>query len=414
MKNKFSPELFYWATGIEDTFVTHASPVTGRSLDEYELTGHYERWEEDIRLISELGVKTARYGLPWHRIQTSPDTWNWDWADAVLDRMLDLGINPIIDLVHYGLPPWMDAAFMNPDYPSRVAEFASRVASRFKDRITWYTPFNEPRIAAWYCGRIGWWPPFLRTWKGFLQILLQICRGIALTQEALRSINPHSVMMHVDATDLYLTRHSALQSEVQLRQEIVFLALDLLQGRVRNNHPLWGWILKHGLSEEELGWFWEKRTDPDVIGINLYPMFTQKEFVQTNSGRKTRLVYATGELVETLSSMYWNRYGLPLMISETASLGSVSRRRKWLQDSVKAVHRVRERGIPMIGYTWWPLFSLVAWAYRQGNRPFSQYLLHMGLWDLDESLKRVRTPVVDEYKKLVESKSEMPGVLANV
>ncbi len=143
-------------------------------------------------------------------------------------------------------------------------------------------------------------------------------------------------------------------------------------------------------------------------------MFTQKEFVQTNSGRKTRLVYATGELVETLSSMYWNRYGLPLMISETASLGSVSRRRKWLQDSVKAVHRVRERGIPMIGYTWWPLFSLVAWAYRQGNRPFSQYLLHMGLWDLDESLKRVRTPVVDEYKKLVESKSEMPGVLANV
>ena len=51
---------------------------------------------------------------------------------------------PIVDLVHYGLPPWIDRAFLNPDYPEFVAEYASRVAERFKGRIHAYTPLNEP------------------------------------------------------------------------------------------------------------------------------------------------------------------------------------------------------------------------------------------------------------------------------
>ena len=43
------PERFLWATGIEDTFITHPWPATGRTLDEYELTGHYRQWRRDPR-----------------------------------------------------------------------------------------------------------------------------------------------------------------------------------------------------------------------------------------------------------------------------------------------------------------------------------------------------------------------------
>ena len=53
--NRSSPPLalptahdFLWATGIEDTFITEPDPGTGRTLDEYELTDHYGRWEEDL------------------------------------------------------------------------------------------------------------------------------------------------------------------------------------------------------------------------------------------------------------------------------------------------------------------------------------------------------------------------------
>ena len=45
------PSSFVWATGIEDTFITAPWPKTGRILDEYELTGHYERWQADLGLM---------------------------------------------------------------------------------------------------------------------------------------------------------------------------------------------------------------------------------------------------------------------------------------------------------------------------------------------------------------------------
>ena len=148
------PEGVGFATGIEDTFIEAPWPGTGRTLDEYALTGHYERWREDLELIASLGVKTARYGVPWHRIQPAPDKWDWDFADRTLEKLLELGVEPIVDLVHYGLPPWIEGAYRNPAYPDLVAAYAGRLAERFKGRIFWYTPLNEPRVTAWYCGRL--------------------------------------------------------------------------------------------------------------------------------------------------------------------------------------------------------------------------------------------------------------------
>src|SRR5437899_3777716 len=49
------PGSFLWSVGLEDTFITAPWPQTGRILDEYELTGHYQHWREDIKLMAELG-----------------------------------------------------------------------------------------------------------------------------------------------------------------------------------------------------------------------------------------------------------------------------------------------------------------------------------------------------------------------
>src|SRR2546422_34993 len=53
------PTAFLWSAGIEDTFITDPWPETGRILDEYELTGHYQYWKQDINLLKELGVKVV-------------------------------------------------------------------------------------------------------------------------------------------------------------------------------------------------------------------------------------------------------------------------------------------------------------------------------------------------------------------
>lgn len=405
------PRTFIWATGIEDTFITAPWPKTGRTLDEYELTGHYERWHDDLGLMREIGVSAARYGIPWHRIQPSRGGWEWDFVDRALDRLLGLGIEPIVDLVHYGLPPWIEDAYLHPDFSRYMADYAARVAERFRGRVFAYTPLNEPRITAWYCGRLGWWPPFRRGWRGFVAVMLGACRGIVETVHALRSVDPDILIAHVDATDLYVTEDAQFETEARHRQEIVFLALDLVSGRIVPGHALWEWLLKQGATEHELTWFQQRAVDLPLVGINLYPMFTLKTARRTSSGLRWKMPYASGEIVEKLGAMYWERYGSPVFVSETASVGSVRRRRAWLEDSLAAVRRLRERGVPLVGYTWWPLFALVTWGYRQGAREPAFYLKQMGLWDLDAELRRVPTPLVQEFRALAERGCDSVGAL---
>lgn len=406
------PDAFWWATGIEDTFITAPHPRTGRTLDEFELTDHYGRWRSDLDLMAELGVPTARYGVPWHRIQPKRGQWDWRHADEPLGRMLELGISPQVDLVHYGLPGWIEGAYLNPDYPALVADYAGRLAERFKGRIHWYTPLNEPRVTAWYCGRLGWWPPYARSWRGFVAVMLALAAGIQATARRLREIDSEIVVYHVDATDLYETDDPALQDEVEKRQDIVYLALDLVSGRVAEGHPLRQWLHAHGASGPQLDAFAEHSVALEAIGLNLYPLFSRKRLLRDRAGRlRIRMPYSEVGLIEAIARGYFHRYGVPMMVSEAATSGPVARRLRWLEQSVASLAKSRSEGIPLVGYTWWPMFALVTWAWRQGERDVASHLLQMGLWDLDDKLERIRTPVVNAYHALVESGSEKLGRL---
>jgi beta-glucosidase len=238
-----------------------------------------------------------------------------------------------------------------------------------------------------------------------VDVMKGVCRGIVSTVEALHEVDPEILPVHVDATDLYRAKDETdpqLMAEAEHRQELVFLALDLVSGRVTHGHPLMDWLGRHGFTDTDHQWFQEHAVSLPFVGINLYPMFTQKLVTKTPRGG-TRIVmrYADGSLIEKLSQLYWNRYHAPLFISETASVGSVRKRKDWLDASVSAVARTRAKEIPLIGYTWWPLFALVTWAYRQGSRPPNDYLVQMGLWDLDPALNRVSTPLVEAYQDYV-------------
>lgn len=405
-------QAFWWATGIEDTFITAPHARTGRTLDEYELTDHYQRWRDDLRLMHSLGVSTARYGVPWHRIQPAPSRWDWRAADEPLEYMLELGIAPQVDLVHYGLPGWIEGAYLNPDYPRYVADYAARLAERFKGRIHWYTPLNEPRITAWYCGRLGWWPPYRRSWTDFVEVMLAVTAGIQATVAALQGVDPEIVAYHVDATDLYETAEAELEEEVARRQQIVFLALDLVAGRVDERHPLYAWLRRHGASDADLAARRAGATPPQVLGLNLYPLFTRKRLLRDARGRlRTRMPYSEALLIEGVARRYHAAYGLPMLISEVATSGSVARRLAWLARSVAAVRTLRAEGVPIVGYTWWPMFALVTWAWRQGQRSVTDHLLQMGLWNLDGNLNRIHTPVVDAYRILATAGPETIGRL---
>jgi beta-glucosidase/6-phospho-beta-glucosidase/beta-galactosidase len=136
--------------------------------------------------------------------------------------------------------------------------------------------------------------------------------------------------------------------------------------------------------------------------------------VQTVSGRaRIRFPYGSAETVERVATDYWERYGRPLLIGETAGRGRAARRLAWLSESVEGVRRLRAQGIPLIGYTWWPMYDLVAWAYQHSHAPLGRFVVPMGLWGLDpDTLDRRPTALVDAYRALARAGAEAAGPLA--
>ena len=223
-------------------------------------------------------------------------------------------------------------------------------------------------------------------------------------------VSPAAAAGGIPGKGQHSSEDPALRSEVEFREHLVLLPLDLVSGRVTERHPLRSWLAKRGVRDETLAWFVERAVPLDVVGINLYPLFSDKRLTRSRHGLRTRMPYASAEIVDRIAQRYWQRYRRPLMITETASLGSLARRREWLEGSLAAVKRVRERGIPLVGYTWWPMFALITWAYRQGSHPASYYVKQMGLWDLEGAeLLRVGTPLVELYRGYVAAGSERVG-----
>ena len=400
-----SSASFEWAVGIEDTFIPQVRTRTGRVLDEYELTGHYAVWRDDLALAASTGVRAMRYGIPWYRVNPAPATFDWGWTDEVLDHMVrDLRIDPIVDLMHYGCPLWLDREFVNPAYPDRVAEYAQAFVERYRGLVSRYTPLNEPRINARLCGLNGTWPPYLRGEPGYVRVMLALARGMSKTVAAIRAAQPAATIVQVDATEWLVTADPSLDDVLAQQMEQQYLATDLLLGRVDAAHPLAAWLASNGAADADLAWLRDNAQDVDVLGINYYPELSPKTLFRIGTTvRRHRGGGWADEMVAILEA--WSgRYDRPLYITET-SAARKTKRLAWLEASVAAAGHARADGLPLVGYTWWPLFSLVTWRYRHGAKPVAAYLGHMGLWDLrpedDGRLGRHRTPVADRFSQLV-------------
>ena len=257
------------------TFVPQAATLTGRVLDEYILTGHDRHWRSDLQLMADIGVRWLRYGIPWYRVNPAPDVFDWSWTDAVLPFLVeDLGISPILDLVHYGAPLWLEGTFLSPDYPSRVEAYAAAVAERYGAIVRQWTPLNEPLVHAHFAGRIGAWPPYRRGDRGFAQVLAALARGMVRTIRAvrLRSRWPSS------CTSKRCRRHGSRSCVRRAGRAGRSNAVRAAQpDRRSDGHPsgaLWRWLSDGGVPDPHLRELAASRESIDVFGANFYPQMS--------------------------------------------------------------------------------------------------------------------------------------------
>jgi beta-glucosidase len=424
---------FLWAVGIEDTAIGSAIRDGGRPLDEYELTGHYRRWREDLRLAADTGANAIRYGIPWYRVNPRPGRWDWRWLDPVLEfAAVDLGLTVIADLVHYGTPDWLAGSFTDPAYPNAVGDYAGEVAARYDGLVRQFTPLNEPLVTASFCGQRAVWPPYESGDLGWARVVLSVADGIQQASTAIRAAQPDATIVHVEAAHLWRTADPALHAEIAHQEQRKFLPTDLLTGRVDPAHPLYRWLLDVGVGAQQLERLRAGAQRPDVIGVNYYPELSPRELVRHNGRTVSVAVDGGADGLSLVLREFHERYGTPVLLSETGVDGDTEHHRSWLRASVAAVAGLRTAGVPVIGYTWWPLYDFVDWSWASAGRVVEEfhtrvdgqvrsvqppgrgddlngYLRAMGLFRLRPGASGLRpehTAAVDDFRRL--TTTDMP------
>lgn len=449
MTNLFdlSPEGFVWAGGIENTFIGQTERLGERVLDEFLLTNHYQYYREDLDRVKSLGIRALRYGMPWYKAEPEKGRFDWDWIDRAIDYAAGTGVEIVFDLMHYGTPLWLDNQFLNTDYEKHVADWATAFTRRYKDRVKYYTPFNEPLVCSEFVGLRGMWPPYLRGADGQVKIIRNIARGMALTIEAIRAEYSDAIMVNVDAAGEVLPDTPDLAEAAAKETAKTFMATDLTLGMVGDDHILRDWFLQHGMSEADLVWHHEHKQDVELVGTNYYPEVSQQRLVRYGNELIRKPISGRAAGMKSSVKAFWERYKRPVIVSESSLNGTIEERGKWLAEAVEAVRDIRADGLPLVSFIWFPVFDLVDWVYRSG-RPFEEYITRqgpkvldpnqianfmrymrattlehlrvedfmapMGLWTLkmgfDGTFERIETPLVEAYRQACASQDVGPVV----
>jgi beta-glucosidase/6-phospho-beta-glucosidase/beta-galactosidase len=379
---------FAFATGIE---CSNPSVVdaTGQRLrrDLMGECGHYKNWRDDLRLVKELGIPCLRYGLPNHLIYLGPDRYDWSFADEALAEIKRLGITPVLDLLHFGIPDWI-GDFQNPDFPWLFARYAGAVAERYP-WVRAYTPVNEIYVAARNSGWDGRWNERLNTPRGFVTAIKHLVAANLMADARIVRYVPNAIIIQSESAE-YIHHVSAKPShEVKMRNKLVFLSLDLLYSKSPDADVLM-FLEDNGMTREEFMWF--MKSSPAGFQVMGNDYYGHNEKLLLPDGTMTYGEDVLGWYLITLR--YYHRYYKPVIHTET-NTPFPQNGVQWLWKQWTNVLRMRRDGVPVLGFTWYSLCDQMDWDTQLTER--NRRVNECGLYDLN---RRPR-PVASAYQQLI-------------
>ncbi len=392
---------FMFATGIECSYPTIAGDDgKPRRVDELETTFHYKHWRDDLRLVRELGIPYLRYGPPYYRMHLGPGSYDWSFSDEVFEQMRRLGIEPIADLCHFGVPDWI-GDFQNPEWPELFAQYARAFAERYA-WVRLYTPVNEIFVCAKLSALNGVWNERLRSEKGFVTALKHMCRANLLATQAVLQVLPDALVIQSESAEYFHTacRDEEGRRKAKFENERRFLSFDLLY-----SHPVGDgmreYLREQGMTDEEYDWFMQQDLAERIVMGNDY--YERNEQMVTHGGG----IQPTGEVFGwmEITRQYYERYRRPVMHTETNNILNGSEfGPRWLWKEFLNVLHLREKGVPVIGFTWYSLQDQVDWDIAMAS--VRRLINPVGLYNLDRKAR----PAAHAYRQLLREFDGLPAL----
>jgi beta-glucosidase len=389
--------------------------------------------DEDVGALRDTGQNAYRLSIEWGRIYPTRAAFDADTPDAdalaaydgILGKLRAAGITPMVTLQHFALPDYLSdptkssepQGWERPETTELFAQFAARMAARFKDKVDWWVTINEPLVVAVTGYVAGLAPP---------GAVLQAERAFAVVRaEARAHARAFDAIHQADTVDADGDGKSALVS-VAAHQR-TFHALDPAEPedvtaaeRVRYLWNLWFLnAIVRGDWDEDMDGVAETKADPalvhraDYLGINYY----SDTLVSAGTPPRIPIVNASVrqdhlDTPRPKTDIAWDiypeglrtvlleakDYGLPVVITENGLADSTDRNRvRYLAEHLYQAGWARAEGVDLRGYFHWSLMDNFEWS--------SGYCPKFGLFSVDpQSGARTARPSADAYKGFIARK----------
>jgi beta-glucosidase/6-phospho-beta-glucosidase/beta-galactosidase len=379
---------FMFASGIENSNPTIAHGSIRR--DQMEECGHYRHWRTDFALAAQLGIRTLRYGIPLHRSWLGPQRYDWEFADQAFAELQKLGIAPIADLCHFGVPDWI-GTFQNPDFPALFGRYAGDFARRYP-WIQMFTPVNEMYVCARFSALYGFWNEQLSDERAYVTAIKHLVKANQLAMHAIRAARPDALFIQSESSEYFHASAPDAEPLAETRNLRRFLSLDLNYGRVLEP-ALRSFVLDNGMTPDDLHFFESHALRQHcILGTDYYR--SNEHHVEADGSMRP-----VDELLgfAVLAREYVERYRLPLMHTETnRDQGPEGNEAcAWLERQWALVRGLKRAGVVVTGFTWYSVTDQVDWNIEL--REQRKVVNPRGLFDLDRNIR----PVGRAFGKLI-------------
>lgn len=383
--------------GIWDAFCAVPKAIAdGTNADV--AAGHYHRLEEDLDLVSELGVDAYRFSISWSRIFPDPggqiNTAGMDFYQRLCDGLIERGVKPVLTLYHWDLPLYLHqrGGWLSRHTVDEFVRLAEACFANLGDRVHRWCTINEPWCQAVMGYATGEHAPGGRSrsdgWQAAHHLLLAHGRAVLAHQESPAAGSDIGIVLNLH-TPRPMTRAQADREAVdRFMDERNRLFLDPLLGRpypqrlfarYRDERPpktasgdmdtiaRLGSFLGVNYYDEQIV---TDDSSPDGPGWRLVPPWgptTDMGWPVVPSGLERHL-YWVAEQVGPDTPLVVTENGVAVRDDDERPRERDSARIMYMATHLNALARARAQGVNVRGYYHWTLMDNFEWAEGLAKR----------------------------------------------
>jgi beta-glucosidase len=390
---------------IWDTFAATPGRIADGS-DGSIACGSYERLDEDLALLEELGVAFYRFSIAWPRIQPDGsgaiEPRGLAYYDRVVDGLLSRGIQPMATLYHWDLPQTLEDAGGWPvrDTAQRFADYAEIAHNHLGDRVGLWATLNEPWCSAFLGYAAGIHAPGRTDPESSFRAAHHLLLGHGLAAQRLHAAGADGVGIVLNLSPVWPERDeaNAVARQVDAIRNRIWLD-PLLDGRYPGDlvevAPSLGdsEVVRDGdlaTVRDSLDWMGVNYYTPERIDVgpatdggvgqaaSAFPGVDNLVFRPRQPQTAMGWEIASSGLEELLVDTSRRAAGIPLVVTENGAAfddgnrddtGAVvdSDRIDYFDGHLAAVERARAAGADVRAYVAWSLIDNFEWAegYRK-------------------------------------------------